>query len=130
MEKNSLMMLTEKGYALKNKFPKYMDTHESKGERKLPPIIEKYIDTGAKIQEPRYGLNEIHEGPHIKYSNPLHEVASFTESMQDTQFLAKTVIRTVLVPWASSTHLHPFLLYYYFMLLLLPLCVKIYMRGL
>ena len=49
LEKNSSMMLTEKGYVLKNKFPKYMDTHESKGERKLPPIIEKYIDKGAKI---------------------------------------------------------------------------------
>ena len=31
------------------KFPKYMDTDESNGESKLPPIIEKYRDIDAKI---------------------------------------------------------------------------------
>lgn len=46
-----------------------------KGENKLHPIIEKYINIDAKIQEPRYGMNEIHEGPHIKHSNSLHEMA-------------------------------------------------------
>lgn len=49
-----------------NKFPKYMERDESKGENKLHPIMGKYTDTDAKTQEPKYRLSEVYEEPHIQ----------------------------------------------------------------
>lgn len=59
-----------------NKLPKYMKRDESKGENKFHLIMEKYTDTDAKTQDPKYELSEVYRGSHIQlYSDPLHEVA-------------------------------------------------------
>lgn len=74
MEKNSLMMVTEMWYERTNSINTTIGMNP-KGENKLHPIMEKYINIDAKIKEPRYGMNEKHEGPHIKHSNSLREMA-------------------------------------------------------
>lgn len=84
MEKNSLMMLTEKGYVLKQ-IP-YIYGHRwiqggkqtASNNRKVHRYRRQ--DIGAKI----WAEWDTWGTPHIKYSNPLHEVASLTESIQGT----------------------------------------------
>lgn len=86
-----------------------------KGENKLHPIIEKYINIDAKIQEPRYGMNEIHEGPHIKHSNSLHEMAVLHwELTQDTVFFRNCYRSSSWFSVSVPTPTLSFLLCYYF----------------
>lgn len=95
----------------------------SKGENKLHWIMEMFIDIDAKIQELRYGMNEIHEGPtsciiFLKWP-------SFTERQFRAHSPLSRLLQEQVLVLCSSPHPPPSLSSHYFIFFLLPLYIKL-----
>lgn len=96
-----------------------------KGGNKLPLIMEKYIGRCHRCQDTGSGDMGWMRGPLTKYSNPLHEVLSITESQFRLHSPLPRLLRLLLVLYLSPTHPQPFFpLHYYLTFLLLPLYIK------